>query len=238
MACTRDRLCSGSPIKSSPRSFADRLPVPSRRWEMVEPMGEDSTQQLIEQVRAGNAEALGHYIQHMRQQLLAFIDRQLGSALRRKVEPEDILQEVSADAVRSLSEVNLAQWDPFSWLCQIVQRRIVDAHRHYIGAQKRSAAREVPLAAGGSSRADLINLLVQSLTTPSRAFSRNAKEARLMEALQQLPEQQQRALKLRYMDGLPSKEIAQQLGKSDAAVRVMLTRSLSKLQQLLADVVR
>jgi len=32
---------------------------------------------------------------------------------------------------------------------------------------------------------------------------------------------------------LPSKEIAEKLGKSDAAVRVMLTRSLKKLQEML-----
>jgi DNA-directed RNA polymerase specialized sigma24 family protein len=35
--------------------------------------------------------------------------------------------------------------------------------------------------------------------------------------------------------GLPSKEIAQKLGKTDGAVRVMLSRSLGKLQELLGD---
>ena len=38
---------------------------------------------------------------------------------------------------------------------------------------------------------------------------------------------------MRYVENLPSKEIAQRLGKTDGAVRVMLTRSLSKLQELL-----
>ena len=42
-------------------------------------------------------------------------------------------------------------------------------------------------------------------------------------------------LRLRYLEGLPSKEIADRLGKSDGAVRVMLTRSLDKLQKLLAE---
>jgi RNA polymerase sigma-70 factor (ECF subfamily) len=40
-------------------------------------------------------------------------------------------------------------------------------------------------------------------------------------------------LRLRYIEGLPSKDIAERLGKSDGAVRVMLTRSLSKLHDLL-----
>ena len=74
-----------------------------------------------------------------------------------------------------------------------------------------------------------------SMTTPSRAFSRNAREACLQQALAQLPDEQREALRLRYVESLPSKEIAARLGKTDAAVRVMLTRSLKKLQSLLGE---
>ena len=76
-------------------------------------------------------------------------------------------------------------------------------------------------------------MLVNSLTTPSQAFSRNVRETRLMEALAQLPEDHQEALKQRYVEGLPSKQIAANLDKSDAAVRVMLTRAIRKLQTIL-----
>jgi RNA polymerase sigma-70 factor (ECF subfamily) len=72
------------------------------------------------------------------------------------------------------------------------------------------------------------------MTTPSQAFSRNAREAKLHEALEKLPADQRDALRMRYVENLPSKQIAEKLGKSDAAVRVMLTRSLKKLQELLA----
>jgi RNA polymerase sigma-70 factor (ECF subfamily) len=71
------------------------------------------------------------------------------------------------------------------------------------------------------------------MTTASKAFSRNQKEIRLLAALEELPEENREALRLRYLEGLPSKEIAQRLGKTDGAVRVMLTRSLSRLQQIL-----
>jgi RNA polymerase sigma-70 factor (ECF subfamily) len=37
------------------------------------------------------------------------------------------------------------------------------------------------------------------------------------------------------VDGLATKEIAERLGKSDVAVRVMLSRTVQKLQQLLGD---
>ena len=39
----------------------------------------------------------------------------------------------------------------------------------------------------------------------------------------------------RYVDGLPSREIAERMGRTDGAVRVLLTRSLARLQNLLCD---
>lgn len=190
---------------------------------------------LIERIRRKEAEALAAYLQLRQPQLLAYIQGQLGARLKRKVEPEDLLQEVSAEAVRSLPAMNLADRDPFGWLCQLAQRRIIDAHRRFFGAQKRDAGREISLAAptDESSRSPLENLLAASMTTASQAFSRNQREIRLLAALEALPGDQREALRLRYVEGLPSKEIADRLGKTDGAVRVMLTRSLAKLQTLL-----
>jgi RNA polymerase sigma-70 factor (ECF subfamily) len=191
----------------------------------------------IARLKRHDADALADFLQGHRPQLMAFIERQLGTALRRKVEPDDVFQETSAEAVRALPTTELGDRDPFSWLCQIAERRIIDLHRRYFDAQKRDAGREVPLGSGGSGsesrQAGLINMLVASLTTPSQAFSRNAREANLNAALAKLPEEQREALRLRYVENLPSKEIAAKIGKTDAAVRVMLTRSLKKLQELL-----
>lgn len=195
----------------------------------------DQEQQWIERMRQGDTDALALFITARERQLYAYIERQLGPALRTKVEPEDVFQEVSTEAIRALSGVDLGDRDPFGWLCQLAQRRIIDAHRRFFGTQKRAAGREVSLGTpgGDSSRAALIDLLVASMTTASQAFSRDVRHMRLMEAMAELPELQREALRLRYVEGLPSKEIAERLGKTDGAVRVMLTRSLSKLQQLL-----
>lgn len=194
----------------------------------------ESREQLAERVRAKDPEALAAFIETVRYQLMAFIERQLGAGLRRKVEADDIFQEVSAEAVRSLKDIDLADRDPFGWLCQVAERRIVDAHRHFFGAQKRDAGREVGLGSPGDSNSPgLLNLLVASMTTPSAAFSRNVREARLLDALAELPKDQREALRMRYIENLPSKQIAEKLGRTDAAVRVMLTRSLKKLQTIL-----
>ncbi|MEM1069809.1 MAG: sigma-70 family RNA polymerase sigma factor, partial [Planctomycetota bacterium] len=182
-------------------------------------------------------DALVMYIEASKPQLLTFIRRSMSDAMRRKVEPEDILQEVGVAALQSLADVQLADRDPFRWLCQLSERRIIDAHRRYFAAQKRSAEKERDLYSGGdaSGQRGFIDVLAASITSPSQAFSRDQREFRLLAALEQLPVEHQSAIRLRYVEGLPSKEIAEQLGKSDGAVRVMLTRSLSKLQEMLDD---
>ncbi|MCE9545037.1 MAG: sigma-70 family RNA polymerase sigma factor [Planctomycetia bacterium] len=195
----------------------------------------DANDPLEQRVRAHDTAALAEFLTVKRLPLLAFIERQLGTALRRKVEPEDIFQEVSMDCLRSLPDVDLTGRDPFGWLCQVAERRIIDAHRKFFSAQKRAGDREQPLDVSPerTGQVGLVNMLVVSMTSPSQAFSRNEKEFRLQAALDELPEDGRQALRLRYVLGLPSKEIAQQMGKSDGAVRVLLTRSLKKLEDLL-----
>jgi len=199
----------------------------------------NAEEQLVERVKRGDTDALGEFIEQRRMQLLAFINRNLSSTLSTKVEANDLLQEVTIHALRGLSDMEFKDRDPFNWLCQIAERRIIDAHRKYIGAQKRSADKEVAGNApvGGTSstsgQGGLIDMLVVTMTTPSQAFSREQREYKLQQALASLPAENQEALRLRYVEGLPTKEIAQKIGKTDGSVRVLLSRSLNKLQDLL-----
>ncbi len=195
----------------------------------------EADEQFVERFRSGDRDALGTWLTARRPTLLGYIERRLGPSLRRKIEPEDLVQEANADAIRSANEIDFSKRDPFGWLCQIAERRIVDAHRRFFESQKRDAGRERAIDAGSDTQGGLVDLLVASMTTASQAFSRDQKQIRLITALESLPEDQRTALRLRYLENLPSKEIAQRLGKSDGAIRVMLTRSLTKLQELLED---
>ncbi len=190
---------------------------------------------LVARLRLQDASALGDYLDQQRRPLLAFIDKNLGLRLRGKVDPQDIFQEASLSAWNSLASADLAERDPFNWLCHLAEQRIIDAHRRFFGAQKRAGDRELPLnaKAGPEASRELVDFLVASMTTASQVFSRDQKQLRLNAALADLAADSREALRLRYVDGLPTKEIAQKLGKSDGAIRVLLTRSLQRLQQIL-----
>src|SRR5690606_2172902 len=148
-------------------------------------------------------------------QLLAYVDRNMGPALRSRLEPEDILQEVIISALAAPEQFNVDGRDPFRLLCQLAEQRIIDAHRHHVGAQKRSASREVSMdaPADSSDGFGFADLLVASITSPSQAFSKDQKEFRLQQAIAELNEEQREMLRLRFVEGMATKEIAERMGK-------------------------
>lgn len=184
-------------------------------------------------IHSGETDALFEYIENRRPQLIAFINRNIGDGLRSKIEPEDILQEAALSCLKSFEEIDFSKIDMFSWICQQCQRRIIDSHRHFFDAKKRDAAKEIGLSGGngeGEGDGGIGRLIAASITTPSAAFSRQQKEYQLQQMMTGLSADGQTVLKLRYVDGLATKEIAKKMEKSDAAVRVLLTRTVKKLQ--------
>lgn len=185
--------------------------------------------------RFSSSDDLAAFIEAHRRQLLSYVDRNIGPALKSRLEPDDIVQEVVISALASPEQFNAEGRDPFRLLCQLAEQRIIDAHRHHVGAKKRSASREVSMdaPAGGGDGFGFVDLLVASITSPSQAFSHDQKEFRLQQAIADLNDEQKEILRLRFVEGLPTKDIADRMGKSDGSIRVMLTRTVAQLQEVL-----
>ena len=185
----------------------------------------DHDNSIMDRMRNGDQDALVAFIEANRPALLAFLQKRIGAHLRKKIEPEDILQEVSVEAVRALDKTEIGDRDPLNWLFHISERKIIDAHRRFFASQKRDASREAAMGGDTPAGRGLENLLIASMTTPSQAFSRDQKQLRMLAALESLPEDQREALRLRYLVGLPSKEIAERLGKSDGCQSASCSRA-------------
>ena len=193
---------------------------------------------LVERVKRKEAEALGVFIDQHRDELTRFIRTITGEHLLGVLEIDDLVQEVSTAALAGLETAPLDRFSPMEWLKQIARRRVVDAHRFHFQAQRRDANRQESMHAqdDSSSRLGLERLLIASITSASEAFSNDHRMQRVQEAIRNLTEEQQTVIRLRYGDSLPTKTIAEQVGKTDVAVRVLLSRTLRHLEQQLRDV--
>ncbi len=188
---------------------------------------------LSERIRNHDAAALADYLQARHSALHAFVERRLGNELRGKWEPQDVLQELAIKSLRELPQTDLSGRDPFGWLCQLAEQCIIDGHRRF-SANKRATGREIPgnMRIGEQSQ-DLIALLSASLTTPSQAVVRDERQQRLDSALTSFPPEHREVLRLRYGEGLATKDVASRLGKTEVATRVLLSRLIHRLQELL-----
>jgi RNA polymerase sigma-70 factor (ECF subfamily) len=202
-------------------------------------MDSEDDQQLIERIKQRDGEALAAFIDQNRDRLAGFLRSITGEHLLAVVEIDDLLQEVSAAALTGLSTAPMDEYEPLQWLQQLARRRVVDAHRFHFDAQRRDASRQQSLnkpASSGTSDLGLEQLLAASMTSASAALSRDARMMRMQQAIEGMSEEQKAAIRLRYADGLPTKEIAEKLGKSDVATRVLLSRSMRQLEKELEDV--
>ena len=194
---------------------------------------------LIDQIKNRQPQALAEYIHLHREQLLGFVRAITGARLLSVVELDDLLQDVSASAIQSLASAPLDQFTPMQWLQQIARRRVVDAHRFHFDAQRRDAGKQQSIHAASDGNSDakgIEHLLAASMTSPSAAMSQDIRLMRMQQAIAELNPEQQTAIRLRYVDGLATKDIAAQLNKTDVAVRVLLSRSMRQLETILQDV--
>ncbi|TWU38317.1 RNA polymerase sigma factor [Novipirellula artificiosorum] len=194
---------------------------------------------LIDRIKKHDADALASFIDLHRQQLMGFLNSITGDRLLSVVELDDLVQEVSTAALTGLSTAPLDQYEPMQWIQQIARRRVVDAHRFHFGAQRRDAGRQKSIHADdkqGSSAVGLEQMLAASMTSPSAAFSRDVRMNRMQQAIEELTDEQKSAVRMRYAEGLQTKQIAEKLGKTDVAVRVLLSRSMRQLEKRLEDV--
>jgi RNA polymerase sigma-70 factor (ECF subfamily) len=190
-------------------------------------------------IKAGDREALAMFIDTHRDLLLSFIRSITGDHLLARMELDDLFQEVAATALSSLETAPLDQYQPWQWLQQLARRRVVDAHRYHFDAQRRDAGRQQSIHGhddSGASVQGLEQLLAVSMTSASEAISRDVRLTRLQLAIEELSPEQRTAVRLRYADGLPTKDVAQQLGKTDVATRVLLSRTIRQLEKALDDV--
>lgn len=163
----------------------------------------------------------------------AYLRLNTGRHLRARESHEDLVQtvcrEVLADArdFRGSTEAQLQ-----AWVLRLAERKLHARHRAQ-RAQCRDRRREVPLDVDRGSERQILTCY-SSLATPSEALSVREQIDRVETAVSQLPEEQRRVLSMARILGMSYGEIAAELGKTEPAVRKVLSRARARLSLLLA----
>jgi RNA polymerase sigma-70 factor (ECF subfamily) len=191
---------------------------------------------LLVQARAGDMPALGRLLELYRNYLRVVARALIGHALRVRLDASDLVQETFLKAHGEFRQF-LGSTEPelTAWLRQILVRTLANQARHH-RREGRNYQRDEPLevllerSSSGVQRA-----LATSLSSPSSLASRREQAVLLADALEKLPPDYREVFLLRNVEHFPFEEIAVRMGRSPGAARMLWTRTLKKLSQLLEE---
>lgn len=179
-------------------------------------------------------ESPGPALERFRHYLLLLARLHLGSRLRSKLDPSDVVQQTLLEAHRKQDQLRgTTDAEVAGWLRQALAHCIADALRAF-GRAKRNIAQERSLeAALDESSARLAAFLAADQPSPSQRVVHEEHLLRLAEALAELPEDQRQAVEMKHLQACSVAVIAQHMGRSETAVGGLLRRGMTALRQRL-----
>lgn len=185
---------------------------------------------LLEQAESGDVAALDSLLVHYLPGLRAFVRLRTGPMIRARESSSDLVQSVCREVLQKKGRLKHGGEQGFKrWLYKTALRKIADRQDYYQAA-KRDVRREAPRE-DQHSRELLAGY--QSICTPSRQVSAREQIQRIEAAFDTLPDPQREVIIASRLLGVSHAELATRLGKSEGAVRTMLSRAVARLADAL-----
>lgn len=190
--------------------------------------------QLVARAIRGERQALSSLLERhgpaVWQRVVGEIPRRWQSVLTR----EDVIQQTCVDAILDIHQL-LASTDAafFAWLCTLARRNLVDAIRMLEAEKRGGGRRRVEPGGNSDSTATLEAMLGGTSSTASRTAARQEASAALLQAMDRLPEDYRKIVRMYDIEGLGAREIAERVGRSPGSVFMLRARAHRRLRALM-----
>jgi RNA polymerase sigma-70 factor, ECF subfamily len=200
---------------------------------MVE--GDTIVVRLIEEARRQTRGALDRLLESYRNYLRLLARTGIDPALRGKADASDLVQETLLKAHQHFDQFQgRTEAELVGWLRQVLARNLADLSRRFRSTEARAVRREQSLddLHGATSRA-VLRLFVADGQSPSQSAQRREMSLVLADALAELTPDYREVLVLRTLEGRNWEDVAQAIGRTPGAVRLLWARALKKLRPLI-----
>jgi RNA polymerase sigma-70 factor (ECF subfamily) len=191
----------------------------------------DKTQQLVALAKDGNEFAVNKLWKVYGARVHWIMRLRMGKELRSKLESMDLTQDALLAALGSLENFTYKnEGDFLRWLSTIAENRLRD-NLDNLHADKRDIRKEVH---PDNCRLTFVNGFAENpepvnATTPSVIMSRKEELEQLEKAIDKLKPEYKEVIILTRIEGFTYKEAAKRLGKSNEAVRKLVSRAVAAL---------
>lgn len=188
-----------------------------------------SFENLMTRLRAGDEAAASEVFHRFTRRLIGLARARLDHVIRRKVDPEDILQSVYRTFFSRHAEggFTLDSWESLWGMLTVITVRKCDYRRKYFRASRRDVGREITVRAEADSTAPEAEALARD-PTPSEA-------ARLAETVEMLMRElsgREREMLGLSLQGYDVAEISGRVARTERTVQRVLKRVRERLEQL------
>jgi len=188
----------------------------------------DPDHETLAAATRGDPAAVTELLERYLPGLRAFVRLRAGELARGREDHSDIVQSACRDVLENLERYRHGGEEGFRrWLYRTALRKIADRHEYY-HAKKRDIGREGAITTNWSGASD-------RAPTPSQHAIANEEALRIERALESLPPDYREVVVLARYVGMTHREIAEEMGRSEMAVRTLLSRALARLAELLDE---
>lgn len=193
--------------------------------------GDSQVTEMILAARQAQAGALDRLLVLYTNYLTLVARTSIDAALRAKADPSDVVQETLIKAHAAFEQFHGAtEAELITWLRQILAHNIADLARRYRSGSRRVSL-EVPLDEAIRASADALgNFVAGDESSPSQAFQRRETSVVVADALAALSADHREVIVLRSIEERDWPEIAEKMGRTPDAVRVLWARALKQLK--------
>jgi RNA polymerase sigma-70 factor (ECF subfamily) len=194
------------------------------------PQSPSETRDLLQRWRQGDRGALDTLLERDLPWIQAHVRRQLGPALRSRLESGDIVQEAVIEFLKYGPAFVLSDGDQFHRLAAHVVKKVLGHRYDWFTAQRREVHRDRPLPSE-----DVLDLDGRRgrEPTPSQEARRREREVWVRLALELLEPEDREVIVLREWEGLSLAALGEQLGISEDAARMRFNRAVQRLARKL-----
>jgi len=177
----------------------------------------------LRRARRGDRDALARLLERNEDRLRRLAERRVGRELRARVRISDVLQSTYLSVLRYIADFDGESDEAFTaWLVKVFENTVRDKGR-YFGALKRKGDR--PLPSDDSSS----DVLASPQPGPSTWAARSDDFRLFVQAFDSLSDAHKQVLFLRLVEGRPHDEIAERLGRTPRACRILFSRARAAL---------
>ncbi len=190
---------------------------------MNDDLDKHSFEDDLSAARTGDRKALDRLLTRLDQRLRDDAERRVGAALRGRTRVSDVLQDAYVEVVRSIPNFEGTQEGEFyGWVTAIIENAAKRQHRHLTAQKRKPPSRTTEYNA-------LAAAYLRTVASPLSDLQRAEDVGLIFHALEDMRDDYRVAIEQIILCGRAIAEVAVDLGRTEQATRMLLSRARAAL---------